>query len=91
MLQKLQPQLRLALLTADSPDTEGVRYMSNHTPLIRLAAARNSWQAAQSACPHWDYESDGTEHECCVDLYEAGRELSAARRMTRSAERLRGA
>lgn len=55
--------------------------MSKHTPLIRLDAARRAYNAAQEACPHWDYESDGSGHDCCVALEKTQRELSAARRV----------
>lgn len=53
---------------------------SGHTPQIRLAAARRAYEAAQAHCPHWDMDGDTGDHGCCVELYEAERELSAARK-----------
>lgn len=53
---------------------------TQHTPLIRLQAARRAYEAAQSACVHWDYEHDGADHGCCVELDQAQRELLAAKR-----------
>lgn len=60
--------------------------MTTHSPLIRLQAARRNYEAAQGACVHWDMESDGCDHECCRELDDAGRELSAARKAYARAE-----
>lgn len=54
-----------------------------HTPLIRLQAARRHFVAAQEACPHWDFESGGEGHGCCLELDSARRELGAARKAVR--------
>lgn len=56
------------------------------TELIRLQAAQRHYEAAQAACPHWDFE-DGTEggYGCCHELDDAQRELSAARKAFRNA------
>lgn len=54
--------------------------MINST-LIRLQAARRNYEIAAANCVHWDLESDGgAPHECCHDLHDAGKELSAARK-----------
>lgn len=52
--------------------------MSKHTAQIRLINARNAYHAASEACPHWDYEGDGTADECCYSLADAKRELRLA-------------
>lgn len=60
---------------------------TKHSPLIRLHAARAAYNAAMSACPHWDMESDSDAcHGCCDDLYTAQRELMAARKAAKAAE-----
>jgi hypothetical protein len=55
-----------------------------HSPLIRLQDAQRHYDAAQAACPHWDYE-DSTEagYGCCHEMEDARRELSAARKAYR--------
>lgn len=64
--------------------------MTTHSPLIRLQAARRNYEAAQGACVHWDGESSG-DYECCRELDDAGRELSAARKAYNKAETARAA
>jgi hypothetical protein len=49
-----------------------------HTPQIALAAARRDLEAAREACPHWDYESDGSHGECCYRVDETRRAARAA-------------
>jgi hypothetical protein len=56
---------------------------TKHSPLIRLQAARRAYEAAQGACAHWDMSGTAgadEAHGCCHDLYDAQRELSAARK-----------
>ena len=65
--------------------------MTTHSPLIRLQNARRNYEAAQGACVHWDMESNCGDHECCRELDDAGRELSAARKAYRQAEGARAA
>ena len=55
--------------------------MSTHTPQIRLAAARRTYEAAQERCPHWDeFGSCETACDCCYDLDDARREYRLAKR-----------
>lgn len=54
-----------------------------HSPLIRLQAARRAKDAAEAACPHWDlngfdFGEHGDPSECCYKLDEARRELKRA-------------
>lgn len=49
-----------------------------HTPIIALAAARRDLDAAMEACPHWDYESEGCNFECCYRVDDARRAVKAA-------------
>ena len=57
-----------------------------HSPLIRLHAAQRHYDAAQAACPHWDYEaSTESGFGCCQELDAAQRELRAARNACREA------
>lgn len=65
--------------------------MTIHSPLIRLQNARRNYEAAQGACVHWDMESNCGDHECCRELDDAGRELSAARKAYRQTEGTRAA
>ncbi len=59
--------------------------MSRHSPLIRLQAAQRHYEAAQAACPHWDYGDGGEDgFGCCHELDDAQRELSAARKAFRA-------
>lgn len=58
--------------------------VSGHTPVIRLIAARRAYEAAQAACVHWDFESDGSDHECCREMEDAARGLSLARKAVRT-------
>lgn len=53
---------------------------TSHTPLIRLQAAKRNYEFAAEACPHWDYETEGAEHDCCIALIDAHLELKLARR-----------
>lgn len=59
---------------------------TEHSPTIRLAAAQRAFDVASTHCPHWDYESGSGEHQCCHELYDAGRELSLARKAFKQSE-----
>jgi hypothetical protein len=48
-------------------------------PDIRLRLAKLRYDRAQQACPHWDMESDSSEHACCREMIDAAEELRAAR------------
>lgn len=48
------------------------RTITKHSPQINLAAIRLELSAAQEACPHWDWESDGDGYDCCYRLRAAG-------------------
>jgi hypothetical protein len=45
----------------------------------RLDEARARRRRAMEACPHWDYESNGSGHACCDELDAAERAVDAAR------------
>lgn len=65
--------------------------MSNHTPLIRLQAARSAFQAATECCNHWDYEGseDGLDYDCCRSMRAAQLEVKRARAAYAKAEQSR--
>ena len=64
--------------------------MKHHTPTIRLTAARRRLTLARETCPHWDYEADGSGHECCKEVSDALHEVRLARHTVQSIRSPRG-
>ncbi len=53
---------------------------TKHTAQIRRDAAYTACRRAEDNCPHWDYENEGHDHDCCRALHSAQLELKSARR-----------
>jgi hypothetical protein len=51
---------------------------TEHSPKIAENAARTELRKAREDCAHWDYDSDGSYHECCLRVDDAKRALRDA-------------
>ena len=56
---------------------------AKQTALIRYQAASRAYELAAEACPHWDYDGDGSGFTCCDALQDAIREKRNAGRQYR--------
>ncbi len=55
-----------------------------HSPQIALASARRELDLAREACPHWDFEGEGSHAECCYRVDDAKRAVRAAAKLARN-------
>lgn len=55
----------------------------------QILQARDRYLHAEEACPHWDYEGEGSEdHPCCLEMRASASELSRLKRARNDAERV---
>jgi hypothetical protein len=60
--------------------------MATKSNTTALEAARARWRRATAACPHWDYEGNGSGHACCDELDAAELALDDAHGVSAIAE-----